>query len=66
MREGYGSHSVCVCVCIRVSVTTLISCYIPSLYVEIKVVVSFLCHFLHMHCVDFVENTLFRSYGNIC
>ena len=51
---------VCVCVCYYTN------CYIPRLYVEIKVALSFLCHFLHMHCVDFIENALFRSYGDIC
>ena len=54
---------VCVCVCVFCYHT---SCYIPCLYVEIKIPLSFLCHFLHMHCVDFVENALFKSYGNIC
>ena len=63
MREGYGSCFVCVCVCLCVCYHT--NCYIPNLYVEIKVVLSFLCHFLHMHCVHFVENALFRSYGDI-
>ena len=66
MREGYGTHSVCVCVCVCLSVCYHTNCYIPRLYVEIKVALSFLCHFLHMHCVDFVENALFRSYGDIC
>ena len=68
MREGYGTHSVCVCVCVCVclSVCYHTNCYIPRLYVEIKVALSFLRHFLQMHRVDFVENALFRSYGDIC
>ena len=36
-------------------------CYMPRLYVEIKVALSFLYHFLHMHCVDLVENALFNE-----
>ena len=42
------------------------SYHIPHLNIENKVPLGFLWHFLHMHCVDFVENALFRSYGNIC
>ena len=64
MHEGYGK-SFCVCVCVSVCLYHT-NCYIPHLYVEIKVALSFLCHFLHMYCVDFIENTLFRSYGDIC
>ena len=64
MREGYVSCSVCVCMCVCVCYHT--NCYIPHLYVKIKVALSFPCHFLHMHFVDFVENVLFRSYGDIC
>ena len=43
MREGYGSHSVClclcvcVCVCVCVSVCYRTSGYIPCLYVESRV-----------------------------
>ena len=40
---------VCLCVCYHASY------YIPHLYVEIKVALSFLCHFLHMRYVEFVE-----------
>ena len=56
---------VCVCVSVCLSVTTLTATYLIY-YVEIKVALSFLRHFLHMHCVDFIENVLFRNYGNIC
>ena len=59
MHEGYSSHFVCV------SVTTLAAAYLIY-YVEIKMPLSFLCHYLHMHCVDFVENALFRSSDDIC
>ena len=27
---------------------------------------GFLCWSQHMYCVDFIENTLFKSYGDIC
>ena len=37
MHEGYGSRSVCLCVCYRAS------CYIPRLYIEIRVSLGFLC-----------------------
>ena len=66
MHEGYSSSFVCVCVCVCLCVCYHASYYIPHLYVEIKVALSFLCHFLHMHCVDLVENALFRSSGDIC
>ena len=49
------------CVCYHAS------CYSPRLYVEnIKALLSFLCHLVHVYCVNFIENTLFRNYGNIC
>ena len=61
-----GTTNTCTCsyprhTCARVTVVivclcaTYYSCYIPRLNVEIKVPLSFLCHFLHMHCVDFGE-----------
>ena len=67
MHEGYSSGFVCVCVCVCVclSVCYHASCYIPCLYVENKVLLSFPCHFLLMYCVDFVENALFESSGDI-
>ena len=57
---------LCVCTCLCVCYHMYTNCYMPHLYVVIKVALSFLCHFLHMHCVDFVEDALFRSYGDIC
>ena len=51
MRKGYGS---CVCVCYRASY------YIPRLYVENKVQLGILWCFQDMHCVDFIENALFK------
>ena len=64
MREGYGSRFVsvyvCVCVCYRAS------CYIPRLYVESRVPLGFLCCSQRMYCVDFFENALFKSSGEIC
>ena len=45
MREGYGSHSVCLCVCVCVSVCRPVcyrtSSYIPCSYVESRVPLSF-------------------------
>ena len=41
------------------------SCYIPCLYVENMVLLGFSWHFQHMHCVDFVEVTLFKSSDDI-
>ena len=52
--------SVCVCVCYRAS------CYIPRLYVENRVPLGFLCCSPRMHRVDFIENALFKSSGEIC
>ena len=40
-------------------------CYI-RLRSENKVPLSFLWHVLDMYCVDFFENALFRSSGDIC
>ena len=60
MREGYSSHPMCVPVCYWAS------CYIPRLYVESWVPLGFLCCSQHMHCVDFIENALFKSSGEIC
>ena len=63
MHKGYSSHCVCVCL----SVCYHASCYIPPrLYAENMVPLSFLHHFLLMHCVDFTKNALFRSSGDIC
>ena len=41
MREGYGSHSVCLCVCVCLSVCYRTSGYIPCLYVESRVPLGF-------------------------
>ena len=61
MREGYGSRFVTVWVC--VSVTALAA---TNLVYTLKVVpLSFLWHVLDMFCMDFFENALFRSSGNI-
>ena len=51
---------VCVCVCYHAS------CYIPRLYIEIKVPLGSTWRSQHMHCVVFVENDLFKSFGDIC
>ena len=68
MREGYGSVFVCVCVCVCVclSVCYHASCFIPRLYVENTVPLSFLWRSQDVHCVDFVEIALFTSSGDIC
>ena len=51
------------------------SCYIPRLYVESWVSLGFLCCFQRIYwvqmkhlaiCVDFMENALFKSSGEIC
>ena len=51
---------LCVCVCYHTS------CYIPGVYVANKVPLSFLWHFQCRYYVDFVENALFKSFGDIC
>ena len=55
---------VCVCVCLSVCCHT--NCYIPRLYVENMLPLSFLWRFQDMYCVDFIENALFISSGDIC
>ena len=46
------------------SVTTLADIYIPCLYYvkNTEGSFNFLSRFLHMHCVDFIENA-FNNYG---
>ena len=71
MCEDYGSHSMCVnvwlSVCVHVYVCFHATCYIPRLYVDNKVPLSFLLRRSQdMHYVDFVENALFKSSGDIC
>ena len=41
------------------------SCYIPGLYDANKVPLGFLRHFLKYECVNFIENTSFKSSGDI-
>ena len=55
-------------VCMCVSVTTLATTYmyLVFFYVVNKVPLSFLWHVLDMYCVDFFENALFWSSGDIC
>ena len=66
MCEGYGSRFVCVSMCECVYIYYHSSWYIPRLYVESNVLLSFLCHSLHIYCVDFVESVFFfRSSGDI-
>ena len=57
--------------CVRVTVVILCvyhhaSCYIPRLYVENTVPLSFLHCFLLVYCVYFTEKALFGSSGDIC
>ena len=59
MREGYCSR-FCLCVCYRAY------CYIPRLYFKSRVPLGFLCCSQCICCVDFVENALFKSSGQIC
>ena len=56
MHEGYGSHSVCLLPSYL---------YVPRLHVENRVPLGFLCHSQRVYCVDFVENALFKSSGEI-
>ena len=51
----YVCVCVCVCLCVCVSVTIITAKYLVYICVEIKVALSFPCHFLHMHCVDLVK-----------
>ena len=48
-----------VCVCYRASCYM----YIPVLYVENKVAIRLFV--VDTHCVDFVENVLFKTFGDI-
>ena len=57
---------VCVCVYVCVCVCYHASCYISRLYNEIKVSLGFIWRFQDMHCVAFVENASFKSFGDIC
>ena len=52
--------SVCVCACYQAR------CFIPRLYFESKVTLGFLCCSQGMYYVDFIENALFKSSGEIC
>ena len=66
MHEGCSSRSVlCVCVCVCVCYHT--NYYVPRLYVEIKVALTWfpVSFSTQADCVDFIENALFRSFGNI-
>ena len=51
--------SKCVCVC------HCASYYIPVVYVENKVPLGFRGRYNIMHCLDCVENALFKSSGDI-
>ena len=62
--KGYGSRSVCLSVCL--SVCYLSNCHILGLHIENKVPLGFSWQSQHMYCVDFVENALFKSSGDIC
>ena len=56
MREGYGGRFVC----------HHASCYTPYLHIVNKMPLGFLWLFKQMKRVVFVENALFKSYGDIC
>ena len=59
MVEGYSSNSACTaCVCYHAC------CYVPGAHG--KVPLGFLWYFQDMNCVDFVENAIFKSSGDIC
>ena len=55
-----GLWKSCVCVCYHTMY------YIPPFFTDIHVSLGLLCCFQCMHCVDFVEDALFKSNGNIC
>ena len=57
---------LCVCVCVCLSVCYHASCFIPHLYFENTVPLSFLWRSQDMHCVNFVEIALYKSSGDIC
>ena len=59
-REGYDNSSVCVSVCYQAN------CHILGLYVQNKVPLGFSWQLQPTICVDFVENGLFKSSGDIC
>ena len=70
-----ASYLIAYIACARVKVTVVscvqaicyhASCYIPGLYIENKVPLDFLRHFQDINCVDFIENALFESVGDIC
>jgi hypothetical protein len=57
----------------RVTVVILCVCYCSNyhilglyMYVANKVPLGFSWQSQHMYCVDFVENALFKSSGDIC
>jgi hypothetical protein len=62
VRKGYGSRSMCVCL----SVHYQANCHKLGSYVENKVPLGFPWQSQRMYCVDFVENVLFKSSGDIC
>ena len=58
MHESYGSGSVCV--------SYRASCYICYICIESQVLLGHQYRSQRMCCVDFIENALFESSGNIC
>ena len=57
---------LCVCLSVCLSVCYHSNCRILGLYVENKVLLGFSWQSQRMYCVDFVENALFKSSGDIC
>jgi hypothetical protein len=59
-QKDYGSRSVYLSVCYHSNY------HILGLYIENKVPLGFSWQSQHMYCVDFVDNALFKSFGDIC
>ena len=55
----------CVRACVYLCVCYHANCCIHCLFIKIHVSLGFLSCFQRIHCVYFVENTLFKGYGDI-
>ena len=61
MREGYSSHPVCVCVCVCLSVCLSVT-ELAATYLVYALKIG--CH--QAYYVDFIQNAVFKSSGEIC
>ena len=62
MREGYSSRSVCLCFCVSSFLCDMSVTELAATYLNYTMKVRYHC----MYYVDFIENTLFESSGDIC